>query len=554
MKTKTIYRESDGKESDDLECGETGKPKGKSPWYGRFKGVPVSLALVFLLATLLRLYDLGSESLWLDEGYSVRIAGLSLLNMLKETATQDLNPPLYYLLLHWWTSLFGNSETAVRLISAAVGAVSIPAAYAVARRIFNNRTAIISALLLALSPFHINYSQEARGYSLMVLLALLSFYYFVRLVRNEGSHNSIGYVISTVLLLYTHAYGVFLPVAQSIYLLIVVAISRGFIDGLIKRWLGLQVATFGLFLPWMVVLVTQMTRVGSGEVQAGSWWIPKPTGMSILSTLYAHSGSVPLLMAFILLVFMALVPYDNYRRLRKSNSSETFLPNSDVLKTPRAYGWLKLDSHLSCYTCLLLWLLVPILIPFILSQFLPSIFWVRYTIIVLPALIILVARAIDGLSERRVVVAAAAVVVFLTAVASKDYYASTTREPWRTVVTDLESSAKPRDIVLFNVGYTRENIFDYYAKRRDIVKGPFPVDGLDVDERNVRELKQTIDSHDRVWLVFAYTHDRKGLMQRELVAYNFEKLSSKRYSSRGFPDIEVVLYRKTSKRESSENR
>jgi len=91
------------------------------------RGININGKLIILLAILLmglflRIYDLSNESLWLDEGFSIRFANLSLYQIffLPET-----NPPLYYIILHWWINLFGDSEFSVRFPSVIFGFLSI---------------------------------------------------------------------------------------------------------------------------------------------------------------------------------------------------------------------------------------------------------------------------------------------------------------------------------------------------------------------------------------------------------------------------------------------
>jgi hypothetical protein len=135
-----------------------------------------ALCAVLALGASLRLYALSEESLWRDEISSITIAQLDLIRMVQNRAA-DIHPPLYYFLLHYWTALFGHSEGAVRALSVVFGVLTIPVMYAVGRRLFDERVGLLSALIIALAEFHIRYAQEAKGYSLLALLALLSMYY-----------------------------------------------------------------------------------------------------------------------------------------------------------------------------------------------------------------------------------------------------------------------------------------------------------------------------------------------------------------------------------------
>ena len=112
---------------------------------------------------------LAPPELWLDEAQSVAIARLPLPELFA-ALEQDGSPPLYYLLLHGWTAVFGTSATAVRALSAGIGVLTLPLAWHVARRLAGRRVAVALVVLLATSPFLIRYSSETRMYALLVLL------------------------------------------------------------------------------------------------------------------------------------------------------------------------------------------------------------------------------------------------------------------------------------------------------------------------------------------------------------------------------------------------
>ena len=109
----------------------------------------------------------------MDEIVSVAIARLDWGTFWRVVSRSEANMVLYYGLLHFWINL-GESEVAVRSISALAGCLVVPVIYSLGRRMFGTRVALISALLLAVNAFHIKFSQEARSYTLVVLLTALS--------------------------------------------------------------------------------------------------------------------------------------------------------------------------------------------------------------------------------------------------------------------------------------------------------------------------------------------------------------------------------------------
>ena len=153
------------------------------------------LTLLTLLAAGLRFWRLGDWSFWADEIATLRDA-------------QDLGKvityPVGYALIGFAVRLFGSNEFAARLVPAVAGAISVPALYLIGRKIFSERAAILSAVLLAVSSYHIFFSQEARYYSLMMLLSMLAMWCaFVGFERNSLK-GLLGAVLLLALAGWTH--------------------------------------------------------------------------------------------------------------------------------------------------------------------------------------------------------------------------------------------------------------------------------------------------------------------------------------------------------------
>jgi mannosyltransferase len=186
-----------------------------------------ALLAILFLGTFLRVYQLGTESLWRDEGWTTWFASLGGPSEIVEQSKTDNNFPTYYLVLRYWIGLFGDSEFSVRFPSALAGVLAV-AIYKVGQFLFGRSTGLIASLLLTLSPFHIAYSQEARVYSLMTLLAVLSFYFFLEVLAKSNAAARTGYILSTTALLYCHVYGLFIVLAQNIYYLATAFLGKAF--------------------------------------------------------------------------------------------------------------------------------------------------------------------------------------------------------------------------------------------------------------------------------------------------------------------------------------
>ncbi len=109
-------------------------------------------------------------------------------DLLRFVSTVDHHPPLYYLLLHGWQRLLGDGAAMVRLPSALLGIAAIPVLYWAGRIFVGRRAAMVAATLLAVSPFHVRYGQEARMYALMALLGALMLWALAVYLADSQAH------------------------------------------------------------------------------------------------------------------------------------------------------------------------------------------------------------------------------------------------------------------------------------------------------------------------------------------------------------------------------
>ncbi|NDJ53461.1 MAG: phospholipid carrier-dependent glycosyltransferase [Chloroflexi bacterium] len=233
------------------------------------KGVYLPVIVVcLLLAAGLRFYRLDVQSFWNDEGNSARIAERSVALIL-DGAGGDIHPPGYYLLLAGWRSVLGASEFGLRSFSALAGVLTVAVMSTIGAQFFDRRVGALTALMIALSPFHIYYSQEARMYALLALLSAASILLTVQVLKlpnamRQGHFNGrkavlqIGGLIAVNTLgLYTHYSFPFVLLAESIVFLIWLASRERKGHGLLT-WILIQGASLLLFAPWIGIAVRQI--------------------------------------------------------------------------------------------------------------------------------------------------------------------------------------------------------------------------------------------------------------------------------------------------------
>lgn len=185
----------------------------------------VQLLILFtIVGCILRFYNLGFNSLWLDEASTYEFAKNSLWGIWDITANGEFNPPLF----HWiesWMLVFGNSEFILRFFPAVCGVLSIPVVYLVGKEFIDRNVGIILAAAFSLSPFLIFYSQEARAFSTMLLFIACAMVFYFRGLRTGKIGNWVMFGVFAALSYWTHFYSMVIIVGLIIYA-IVVSLSK----------------------------------------------------------------------------------------------------------------------------------------------------------------------------------------------------------------------------------------------------------------------------------------------------------------------------------------
>jgi uncharacterized membrane protein len=207
------------------------------------------LAAILLFAAGLRLWKLDRTSLWYDEVVTMRVARAETLAAMIQRLEQldGTRAPMHPLVLHAWRSLFGPSDIAGRSFSVLCGVATVAVVFLVGREAFDGRTGCWAAWLAALCPPLVYYSQEARMYAWLVLLAAVSWLVFLSFRRAAGPAQYLAYGLLLSSLIYSHPLGLFLVAAHGLaYLLVRPALVLPS-----RRWMLIQIAVVLAILPWL---------------------------------------------------------------------------------------------------------------------------------------------------------------------------------------------------------------------------------------------------------------------------------------------------------------
>jgi len=442
------------------------------------------LFVILAVAAALRFHWLAAKSFWFDEGVSVAIARLDWYNFARILWRREANMSLYYLLLRYWLH-FGGSEFFVRSLSVIFAIASIPVVYLLGRRLFDSRVGLFAAALLATNAYYVQYSQDARSYTLMLLLCSLSSFYFLDGLREPSRRNRAAYILTSALAVYAQFFSLLLLVAQWLSLTL---LDRNQIPRQNKnewRWIALSVAP----------VIAFVATTGAGPLR----WVHRP-GLQDLWVFGLHltgNGGALLLLGCAAACIAAVAQIWPARKIRRVSWE----------------SWR--------YRFLLCWLFFPTLFTLAESLIKP-LFVARYFIFCLPALLLLVACGLTRLRSNWLIAAALSVMLILSLRGTAGYYKQDIdiqRDDWRDATKYLLSHAEPGDVLLFHVPMGRMPYEFYVSVLGSPSSAPlvlYPHHGdritfLDfVEKPNDAELASLLPQHRRAWLVLTYAETQSG--------------------------------------------
>jgi len=414
------------------------------------------LLIVLLIAAALRFYELGAKSLWLDEITSVRRVRGSFREMIDEVAAHDGHPPLYYV-LQYGVKVLGGDEAAVRIPSALAGIALVYVAYRIARQLFDEKAGLCAAGLCAVSAFQIYFSQEARPYSLAMLLAALSLWLFLQIIEGEkvfegGSGETVSkrfppislcwivYTTVAVAMLYTHYYLVFALAAEGVILLL----SYRKTGSIFKKWLVSRAVAGVFFAPYVPVILGRMSALPHAPTQS-SWAVLRAMPAALVRMLsgidmaWLQPGA-----ALTAVIYLAV-----------------FVPVGAAL--------FMLRKNRFALVAVASYVLVPVVAVVALPWRL-QIFEAKHLAFVSPVLLILGTYAAARYSRRPPAWLGVGLLVFLNAFALSGYYGPQfQKEQWPQACSVIAENARPGDAIAFNPKYLGYAFAHYYRGEKLIL-------------------------------------------------------------------------------------
>jgi mannosyltransferase len=448
---------------------------------------------VVAVAILLRFAGLGDKSLWFDEAFTLHVASRPLRDILNLLRSVDTHPPLYYILLSAWIRLFGTGETALRSLGAIISTGTVAGTWWLGRRLGGPVVGALAAFLTAVSPFQVQAAQEARMYPLLGLLTLSS-WVTLRAALSGGRPAWVAYVVTTVLMLYTHYFAFFNIVGQGLFVAVAAPRAR-------QPWLVSQLAVMVLYAPWLSAFFQAL-------FEARGWPFFRPP--VALDTVTATLG----MLSFGGYAF-------GFQGYFLDQSSPAWF-QCLILVPFLALLVVGLSAHRG--RALALWsllgyLVVPATVAFLISlRF--NIVYPRYFSFLQPAFAIVLASGIVGVcavvesqSRRAAILASVLVLLTLQAWVLDEYYANPrlARFNWRGAAGLVSAGAGPNDVIVVMPSYAYL-AFRYYFRGRQHVELMTPRELLHAGRQRLvvdpgadpghREIFRTLAArHEVMWLV-----------------------------------------------------
>jgi 4-amino-4-deoxy-L-arabinose transferase-like glycosyltransferase len=426
----------------------------------------LALGALCIAAAALRMAT--SRGLWVDEAISVRQAQLPLGTMLADVRDSDVHPPLHHSLLWATVRLFGTSEFAARLPSLIAGVALVPAMAWTGRLLYDRRTGWLAAVLATIAPFAVWYSQEARMYSLFMVLAAVAIGVQVRTLRHGATRDWVLFGAVTAAMLWTQYFAVLPVLVQQAAFGAVLWRDRH--DHarrrlLVRGWLISTAVVAVAMLPVLPILLDQLAAYGErgagltpGQAGAGSSTLGSSISVYavganlIWATLGYHADGAMIQLAAMwpLLMLLALVMLGRGR------------------------------SGRSVY--LLALVIVPMTALFIVGSMKRDLFELRYFAGAVPAILLLGARVVTSTVLRRgplLLSAAVAAAALSIALVDQQLNGANPRlYDFEGALADIAERAEPGDVVLYEPAYLAD-VVDYYAPGVDAHRVGSVVPGAD---------------------------------------------------------------------------
>jgi len=492
-------------------------------------GAITLLLLILLIGSFTRFYSLGSESFWLDEGATaLEIKNYDVKQILIHTLVYgkvlpeyyqkyDYSLPGYYVSMKLWSNIFGIDEVSFRAFSALLGSLSLLIIFYLAKYMFNEKIALMSTFLASINLTLIWFSQEARQYSFLLFLSLLSLSFLLKMLNEYKGRYLIGFLIINFLIIYSQNTWILFIFFEGVYALYRIYSDYARKKAVNKKIIFAFLSLFIFYIPIINIAIfsdtstidfyerPQLTQIAKFGAQLTGWLYPseglrqKIYDFNLNPTFYESALIASFFINLSIIgVFFIVGLMESYRLRRESSiflASLFFVPS-------------------------LLSLLISYVHPAI-----TNVFMLKQVIYIIPAYLII---SSVGIMKSKYKVLFTVIILITGAILLNAYYTNPDKQQFRDAAIFLKSN-KDNDPIFINID-TAQVAFQFYYGESDNVIGV----------KDLGDLKEHLSDTGSFWMMLTFTKysDPEGKIKKFL-DQNYIITEKKE-----FYDIELYHYRK----------
>ena len=461
----------------------------------------ILLIIILSLSFMLRVHQINHEDINKDEGLSIYSASKeNIIEVIKTSNKIEATPPVYFIILHYWMDLFGSNIPTLRLLSVIFDILAGIIIFLLAKNHFGVKIGFISLLIHSFATLNILYSQEIRMYTLFSFLAILSTFYFLKLLQEPKKSNYFFYFITSIFLLYTHYFGIFMVLLQY-YCYIIFHFKQK--NSQFKPINFVMISLSIISLPNLFFFINKVSEVFD----------------DVFATLI-DKYNFPSMISSYSSLFMIL--------LALSSLSILFIFTRYIIKKDLNIKTLKTEK-----------LIIPVIIFislsfFIISYLFPkSIFFTRYPIFLFPFVYIFMAKLISSIKSKHLKLFILLFVLISSFFSTLHFYSVQTKPSWNNISFLIENTSNYDDPIFIQRGSTMLSLMYYLDPNYKIIdisnaRDYYSEDYLLLsDDFNPKKLDPFIKS--KFWLITAKPHSRSRVYL-EYFEQNYQLISEKKYA------------------------
>lgn len=392
------------------------------------------LVAILFLAAFLRLYHIDFQSIWLDEIHTMIESdpGLTLREFDRVMMVREGMGHLYFLSLRFLYAIFGYTTLTARVFSAIIGIGCVYGIYLLGKVLYNKRVGLIAALLLSINIFHITYSQEARPYVLLVFFTIISFYRLVLYIKKPSLKNALLFGLFAGLIINAHFVGLITVFAQFLLLLFILLITPKE-----EKSTFFKLSFYSGITAFLVMLPTYRLFFKMSKYHSGWLTLPGPDGFTIIFKQFLGNTEMLVFVFSLLFIFYFI---NLFKQKETGLSLKKIKNNRLIFSAILFFTWIFLSIPLSIIKSYLDE-------PMILS---------RYFIHLLPALMLILAIAIDLIKNKIAKVLLILLVVIFSLVdifIVKNYYHAISKTQFREITAEIAKKNTGSEKIISTYGW-----------------------------------------------------------------------------------------------------